>query len=1105
MSVLDYENEARAKGRAIVEDRIDYLRSRTEFVNDSLEHAIIPRLSKSGYITRVRHYIFNGEFIHEGGPGYKIVYKTDKIDFLNVRKRAVCDSTITFCLLNNESLIDFSKRMNMNLTSLIQRNPDIPVNNTSLEGTQVKTDKRCTMENMYRYGLINKFAVFLDGYYVSMENIEVKTDGLYDYIIVWAEDVLNAHTDINLDNIDILQCNFLTERSEEGKGNPILKFDETGCLNNEGSISVWTTDGHVKSRVEFCDNNHVGVTGTQYNHWFRNFPYWNKIKKENIFCFQNGRMIKDVPIETHNGNIATIEFPPGGNNKAVLFYNEMVIYDQDNAMRIPRNILPDVITAFRGYLNSLENACEKFINTIYEYMEADPTGNIYGFVVRDYRLNCMEEGCTPLDECIFYLKEETRQVLDELVGQLFADSSMEVLTIMHDIVESAYYENLRDNPNFTPNEWFLRKHLPEMFVPDHSMLDYLDDFSLFDISFNFQHTDRYNFNRNIENAAWYIDWYDADKLTTAFTPWNYTETFTRKELIDNGFLVNTTITMGRRNVGNKDTFVIVFLNGNLISTYHQLTYTDTTFSLPVSSLPLVDDDVFQFVFYTRCNNKKKQVTFNKSMIQNVTEFSQFEVQLYDHKIRGNRYPFPEEELGSPVQYSIPFTIDLPWVFNRGSVKPSPGPTPGPTGSVMTRQEVILHYDDNDTSVDDVIYFVDENAMNTAIDMINDQITDPDLKELLIALARRAHTTDHITEELSLRRHLADTIDDTSGEVADLIEDILQLEDDTTPVDPGGDDDEDEDDYGEAEIGVLIDDPELYRLLPSEDDIRFNYGDTATVCSLRQFHYYREEIEEDYCEYITLPHDTFIYCSNPEYAPHMYMVFINHKFLPDSYVISFPQLDSPVYENRVYFNTPVRQGNIVEVFYIPDFLWSLTTCTDATRADYIQLVPKDDETLSAYITLPRYVTNSLLRSEHLSIFINGKRVSPEFILNVSQDRTKILDVTLSKDAFYFAELPDEDDPDYEEKLNDLVSHTNVYISSMNPELIANMQPLHTLQDNDTQTLLNDFIPNDPDKTDRLMDVVDQEPSENDPEVFVFSKERSLLQRKMWDDFMEEYTS
>jgi hypothetical protein len=117
----------------------------------------------------------------------------------------------------------------------------------------------------------------------------------------------------------------------------------------------------------------------------------------------------------------------------------------------------------------------------------------------------------------------------------------------------------------------------------------------------------------------------------------------------------------------------------------------------------------------------------------------------------------------------------------------------------------------------------------------------------------------------------------------------------------------------------------------------------------------------------------------------------------------------------------------------------------------------------------------------------------------------LDVTLSKDAFYFAELPDEDDPDYEEKLNDLVSHTNVYISSMNPELIANMQPLHTLQDNDTQTLLNDFIPNDPDKTDRLMDVVDQEPSENDPEVFVFSKERSLLQRKMWDDFMEEYTS
>ena len=125
--------------------------------------------------------------------------------------------------------------------------------------------------------------------------------------------------------------------------------------------------------------------------------------------------------------------------------------------------------------------------------------------------------------------------------------------------------------------------------------------------------------------------------------------------------------------------------------------------------------------------------------------------------------------------------------------------------------------------------------------------------------------------------------------------------------------DDDDDYGEAEIGVLIDDPELYRILPSEDDIRFNYGDTATVCSLRQFHYYREVIEEDYCEYITLPHDTFIYCSNPEYAPHMYMVFINQKFLPDSYVISFPQLDSPVYENRVYFNTPVRQGNVVEVF------------------------------------------------------------------------------------------------------------------------------------------------------------------------------------------------
>lgn len=1099
MSVLDYENEALAKGRAIVEDRIDYLRSRTEFVNDNLEHAIIPRLSTSGYIQRVKHYIFNNELIHATSPAYRLIYKTDKIPFTNRRKKSVIDNTITFCLLDGESLLDFSKKYCMSMDELIRLNPDIPTNNPHLEGTPIKTNIRNTMMNMYQYGIINKFTVIIDGYYVSMENIDVKTDGLYDYIIVWAGTIIDAHEDLNLDNVDILHTNLLTERQEEGRGNPILRFNRSGTLDINGPIKIWTTDTNLHCEVEFCDENHVGVTGTQYNQIFRNFPYWHKVKDENIFCFGEGRLIKDVTIERHNGNIVTIDFPDGQNFKAVVFYNERVVYDQDNAMRIPRHKLPEVIAMFRTYLNSLENACEKFIEEIYSLMRSDPTGDIYGLIIRDYRLNCMEEGCTPLDECIFYLKEETETVLDNLVNQFFADSSITVQTIMHDIVESAYYENLRENPNFTPNEWFLRQHLPEMFVADQSMLDYLDDFSLFDISFDFRHSDSLTYNANIQNAADYIDWYDSDKLTTAFKPWNYTETYTFKELKDLGFIDHTTLTMGRRNVGNKDTFVIIYLNGSLIGTYDTIEYTDTDFSLSIASLPLEDDDIFQITFYTKCNNQRRNVLFNKSMIQNCTEFSQFEVQLYDYRIRGNMYPFPE----NTTQYCIPFTIDLPWVFDRRGVRPSPEPTPG-YGTVMTREEVILHIDDNDTSVDDVLYFNDQATLDAAIAIINDNVSDAELKELLIQLARNAKTTDHITEELSLRRHLSDTLDDTSGVIDHVIDLILELEDDVTPIDPGGGDDE-YDDSGEAEVGVLINDPELYRLLPSVDDLNFNYGDTATICSLRQFHHYRTTIAESFIDYIVLPHDPFLFCSNPEHSKNQYMVFVNNRFVPNSYLISYPDIDTPVYENRLYFNIPIREGNVVDVFFVPDLMLPLTTTTTSTTRDYIKLIPREDETVSAYITLPRHVTNSLLRSEHLLIFINGKRVAPDMILNVCQDKTKVLDITLSKDAFKFAELPDADDPDYEDKLYDLISHTNVFISSMNVELLKTMQPLRQLRYIGDTTLLNQFIPSDPDKIDRLMDVENEEPQAEESELFVFNRTKSTLRRTIWDDFMEEYNS
>ena len=156
-----------------------------------------------------------------------------------------------------------------------------------------------------------------------------------------------------------------------------------------------------------------------------------------------------------------------------------------------------------------------FIDEIYNLIDRDKTDH-YKLRKEIVNLNNMEEPSTPEDEFIYYENYECRDILRELAHQIFKGDQQIVLDTINDLIDRAYVNNYNAiNPETgksPKNEWFIRKHLPEMFnyTLDN---DYpLSNMELLDEVFDFTYKDTKPYEENLRQATEYIVGYDVDKI-----------------------------------------------------------------------------------------------------------------------------------------------------------------------------------------------------------------------------------------------------------------------------------------------------------------------------------------------------------------------------------------------------------------------------------------------------------------------------------------------------------------------------------------------------------------------------------------------------------------
>lgn len=453
-----------------------------------------------------------------------------------------------------------------------------------------------------------------------------------------------------------------------------------------------------------------------------------------------GGIIKDdFKVESHQFNILKIELERVMNKKRrfKVFYNTRVVYDQDNFLRIKNKKL--IADQFAKYMEELTSNVDLYIKEIYKLSRKDvgeykdpSTGDIYYYdisddlfksdttdkvwekdeitfnkydtiiprvnyepVLEDFTpdqlklriekvfINNMEEGPTPVEEVFYYNNPDTQYVLNELASQIFKNDLQEVrntiVRINYQAYTTIYFSKNRDSDRCVQNEWFLRKHLAEMFKYDISKDYYISNMDLLDEVFDFTYKDNLSYDENLKNGLDYIISYDADKIEASIkrgivSLHKYGAEL--KEFIDT---VSNKLTMNQWSMTNGNTFVIIFRNGKIYEKYNTIKYSDYEFSVEITRDDYKDTDSFEFVFFLNVNNNVLKSIYKTQSIPggsisnpsvntqiknvnldcipcNTTLFDPENLVLHVNKLENNRYndniDFDKSITAYPIDYTI---------------------------------------------------------------------------------------------------------------------------------------------------------------------------------------------------------------------------------------------------------------------------------------------------------------------------------------------------------------------------------------------------------------------------------------------------------------------
>lgn len=149
-----------------------------------------------------------------------------------------------------------------------------------------------------------------------------------------------------------------------------------------------------------------------------------------------------------------------------------------------------------------------------------------------------------------------------------------------------------------------------------------------------------------------------------------------------------------------------------------------------------------------------------------------------------------------------------------------------------------------------------------------------------------------------------------------------------------------------------------------------FDKTLSLVSNRQFRYTFKIITEN-TNYIELP-DEFSFCKDIN----KYLVFLNGRKLDiTQYKITIIKSTRPFDAACVYMNPVLQLSDKVEVFYAGD--------------DLTEIYDNNDLSLSGNIVLDKSKLSYGFDKDLYMVFVNGKKIHPDNIINIAQNRLQIL--------------------------------------------------------------------------------------------------------------------
>lgn len=508
--------------------------------------------------------------------------------------------------------------------------------------------------------------------------------------------------------------------------------------------------------------------------------------------------------------------------------------------------------------------------------------------------------------------------------------------------------------------------------------DYLD---IMETTFNITMDQLKSYNTNIEEALLKIVQYNFELLNSVYEESANLEIMSTTGLWVNTNAVSNVLTISRRNKdANNEGYIIMLVNGAIYSNYYQHTYINNKFQVPIQNIE--NSDVVEFLVFKNVNNKVYDKTLHFDYTyENVNEdIINDNMLIFCSETSDNTFRYPSED--TQVNFNVPYTI-----LEDSEGKSKICITETNLFSIGTTLDYIYPISDPSIAINDNI------ITGTALDHQYGAIIKNTKYSCSFGQIFTLSATFSKTERLLIRALDASNNVITTGIPGAIYNSFYQafyVDDSsfTCLINSLT--------ISQIQVGaVFIDTVVGTRCTIS--DIKFvyeyHYEKPLKIAYNNRFAYSRTVIPSSYSNvYITL-NDSFYYC--PDY--NKYVVFINGKRIDkENYRFVLPiKSTTPFYKYELYVTIPITTGDIIEVFYLPIEL------RDIIIADSINT--------NGDIIIDRTKINYNLNIGLYMIWLNGKKVAKDHIVNIDSNRIKIITDQKSINSLFITKyIPDLSD-------------------------------------------------------------------------------------------------